>query len=147
MVPKDEDELYKIKYLDPEKDELSKVNELMGALKEKGIRFRLNYLQKYRHFMKHSDYDSEEEYRLLVENDKPSGWFINRDNGILTPYVTRPIRKEGKPEVGDYPYRLKRIIVGPAMKEKIANLMQVFYYGHDCGYSLTVAESKIKSYR
>ena len=144
---KKDDELYEIKYLDPEKEDLKKVYELMNALKEKDIRFRLNLLQKCRHFMKHSDYKTEEEYRLLVESNKPSGWFINRENGILTPYVAKPIRKTGKPEEGDYPYKLKKIIVGPAMKEMTANLMQVFYYGHNCGYSLTVAESKIKSYR
>lgn len=33
------------------------------------------------------------------------------------------------------------------MKENVANLMQVFYMGHQYGYSLEVAESKIQSYR
>ena len=119
----------------------------MDTLKEKGIRFRLNLLQKYRHFLKHADYDTEEEYRLLVRSDKPDGWFVNSDNGILTPYLEFELRKTGKPDDGDYPFKLKKVIVGSAMKEMVANLMQVFYMGHQYGYSLEVAESKIQSYR
>ena len=126
---------------------MSKVYELMDALKNKGVRFQLNLLQKYRHFMKHADYDTEEEYRLLVRSDKPDGWFVNGDNGILTPYLEFELRKTGSAEVGEYPFKLKRVIIGPAMKENVANLMQVFYMGHQYGYSLEVAESQIQSYR
>lgn len=143
---KKNDKLYKINYIDPEKD-IKKVMGFMKALKAKRVRFRLNLLKNYRHFLKHVDYNTEEEYRLIVKSDKPDGWFINCDNGILTPYVEQKLKKAGKLEVGDYPFKLTKVIVGPAMKENIANLMQTFYYGHDCGYSLTVAESKIKSYR
>ena len=142
-----DDGLYKINYIDPAKEELTNVSDLMDTLKEKGIRFRLNLLQKYRHFLKHADYDTEEEYRLLVRSDKPDGWFVNSDNGILTPYLEFELRKTGKPDDGDYPFKLKKVIVGSAMKEMVANLMQVFYMGHQYGYSLEVAESKIQSYR
>ena len=142
-----DDGLYKINYIDPAKEELTKVSDLMDTLKEKGIRFRLNLLQKYCHFLKHADYDTEEEYRLLARSNKPDGWFVNSDNGILTPYLEFELRKTGKPEEGDYPFKLKKVIVGAAMKEMVANLMQVFYMGHQYGYSLEVAESKIQSYR
>ena len=144
---KKDDELYKINYIAPTAEELTKVAELMDTLMEKGVKFRLNLLQKYRHFLKHSDYNTEEEYRLLVKSDKPNGWFVNSDNGILTPYLEFELRKTGKPEEGEYPFKLKKVIVGPAMKEKVANLMQVFYMGHQYGHSLEVAESKIQSYR
>ena len=143
---KKNDDLYKISYIDPEKD-LDKVEELLGALKEKGVSFRLNLLQKYRHFLKHADYNTEAEYRLLKHREKTDGWFINRDNGILTPYVEFTLQKSWMQEEGSYPFKLKRIIVGPANGEKVANLMQVFYMGHQHGYSLEVAESKIRSYR
>jgi len=144
---KRDDELYKIKYVEPAQGDLSKVYELMDALKNKGVRFQLNLLQKYRHFMKHADYDTEEEYRLLVRSDKPDGWFVNGDNGILTPYLEFELRKTGSAEVGEYPFKLKRVIIGPAMKENVANLMQVFYMEHQYGYSLEVAESQKQSYR
>lgn len=143
---KKNDGLYKISYINPETD-LAKVVELLDALKEKGVRFRLNLLQKYRHFLKHVDYNTEAEYRVLHHSDKTDGWFINRDNGILTPYVEFSLQKSWMLEEGSYPFKLKRIIVGPANGEKIANLMQVFYMGHQYGFSLEVGESKINSYR
>ena len=55
------------------------------ALKNNSIRFKMNLLKKYQHFMKLSDYSSEMEYRIMVNSEKTDGWFINRDNGILTP--------------------------------------------------------------
>lgn len=141
------DDLYKIRYIDPQQDELSKVSELMDQLKEKGIRFRLNRLQKCRHFLKHIDYCAEEESRLLMCGEQPDGWFINRDNGILTPYMEKTINKTEQWHDGEYPFRLRRIILGPSIKEKYANLMQVFYLSHQYGYSLSVEESRINSYR
>ena len=145
--PKKDDELYKIRYINLMTEEQVTVANLMDSLKEIGVRFRLNLLQKYRHFLKHADYDAEDEYRLLMKRDKPDGWFINHDNGILTPYLEQKLRKTSKTEEICYPYKLKKVIVGPAMREKIANMMQIFYYSHHCGYSIMVSESKIQSYR
>lgn len=143
---KDGDNLYKIRYLDPERD-LKKVEKLIKALKGQRIKFRLNILQEYRHFLKHSDFETEDEYRLLMSSEKPDGWCINSDNGILTPYLERELRKIGKIEGGDYPFKLKKIILGPAMREKYANMMQVFYMCHQYGYFLSVGVSAIDSYR
>lgn len=143
---KKNDGLFKISYVDPETD-FAKVMELLEALKEKGVRVRLNLLQRYRHFLKHADYNTEAEYRLLKHREETDGWFINRDNGILAPYVEFTLQKSWMPIEGSYPFKLKRIIVGPANGEKMANLMQVFHMGHQYGYSLEVAESKIQSYR
>lgn len=144
---KKNDDLYNIRYIDPESEEIEKVEALMEVLKKKGIKFRLNLLQKCRHYLKHADYQAEEETRLLIDSEKPDGWFINRENGILTPYVERPIRKSGDLEEGDYPFRLRRIILGPSIREKHANWMQVFYMAHQYGYYLSVEESRIQSYR
>lgn len=144
---KKDDELYKIRYIDPESNELKKVEALMDSLKEKDIRFRLNLLQKCRHFLKHADYQAEEETRLLMNSEKPDGWFINRENGILTPYVEKSIREADDLKEGDYPFRLHRIILGPSIREKHANFMQVFYLAHQHEYFLSVAESRIQSYR
>lgn len=144
---KKNDELYKIRYMDPESEDLKRLEGLMDTLKKKGIRFRWNLLQKYRHYLKHADYKAEDETRLLMNSEKPSGWFINRENGILTPFVERNIRKTGALEEDDYPFRLRRIILGPSIREKEANLMQVFYLAHQFGYFLSVEESRIQSYR
>lgn len=113
---KKNDGLYKISYIDPMSD-LTKEDEIMEALKDKGVRLRLNLLQKFRHFMKHADYDTELEYRLLKHSEKTDGWFVHRDNGVLTPYLEFELRKTGKPGDGDYPFKLKKVIVGPAMRE------------------------------
>ena len=64
------------------------------ALKNNSIRFKMNLLKKYQHFMKLSDYSSEMEYRIMVNSEKTDGWFINRDNGILTPYIEKNIVRE-----------------------------------------------------
>lgn len=144
---KKKDELYKIRYIDPESEDLKRLEGLMDTLKKKGIRFRWNLLQKCRHYLKHTDYKAEKETRLLLDSEKPNGWFINRENGILTPFVERNIRKTGALEEDDYPFRLRRIILGPSIREKDANLMQVFYLAHQFGYFLSVEESRIQSYR
>ena len=141
------DDLYRIRYIDPQGEDIVKVSELMDNLKKKGVKFRLNGLQKNRHFLKHVDYRAEEESRLLVNSEQPDGWFINRDNGILTPYIEKTLNKSDMWKAGDYPFRLRRIILGPSIKEKYANLMQVFYLSHQYGYFLSVEESRINSYR
>lgn len=144
---KAKDGLFKIRYIQPDGDSLKEVTELMEALKGHGIKFRLNLLQKLRHFLKHSDYVAEDECRLLVNSETPDGWFVNRDNGILTPYVEKSIKREDQAVDNEYPFRLSRIILGPAISEKHANLMQVFYMAHHCGYYPIVEESAIDSYR
>ena len=106
----------------------------------------MNLLKKYQHFLKLSDYSSESECRLMVNSEKTDGWFINRDNGILTPYIEKKLVREGK-EDNIYPFRLSGIILGPASQEKTANMMQVVYMAAQCQYSLSVQLSKITSYR
>ena len=54
--------------------------------------------------MKLSDYSSEMEYRIMVKSEKTDGWFINRDNGILTPYIEKNIVREVE-EDNIYPFR------------------------------------------
>ena len=93
------------------------------ALKNNSIRFKMNLLKKYQHFMKLSDYSSEMEYRIMVKSEKTDGWFINRDNGILTPYIEKNIVREVE-EDNIYPFRLSGIILGPAFREHIPRINQ-----------------------
>lgn len=141
---KENDNLYRIKYIDPSTEVLDKVEKLLEALKKDDVRFHLRQLHKFQHFIKHQDYTAEQEYRLLVESDKPDGWFVNRDNGILTPYIERSLTQTDN---NDYPFLLDEIILGPAIKEKMANLMQGFYMTCQVDYSVAVSTSKIVSYR
>lgn len=145
-INKDSDELFNISYIAEKSDVLEKIAKLQDALKDNSIRFRMNLLKKYQHFLKLSDYSSESECRLMVNSEKTDGWFINRDNGILTPYIEKKLVREVE-EDNIYPFRLSGIILGPASRELTANMMQVLYMANQCQYSLFVKQSKITSYR
>lgn len=145
-INKDSDELFNISYIAEKSDVLEKIAKLQDALKDNSIRFRMNLLKKYQHFLKLSDYSSESECRLMVNSEKTDGWFINRDNGILTPYIEKKLVREVE-EDNIYPFRLSGIILGPAFREQTANMMQVLYMAAQCQYSLFVKQSKITSYR
>lgn len=145
-INKDSDELFNISYIAEKSDVLEKIAKLQDALKDNPIRFRMNLLKKYQHFLKLSDYSSESECRLMVNSEKTDGWFINRDNGILTPYIEKKLVREVE-EDNIYPFRLSGIILGPASRELTANMMQVLYMAAQCQYSLFVKQSKITSYR
>lgn len=145
-INKDSDELFNISYIAEKSDVLEKIAKLQDALKDSSIRFRMNLLKKYQHFLKLSDYSSESECRLMVNSEKTDGWFINRDNGILTPYIEKKLVREVE-EDNIYPFRLSGIILGPASRELTANMMQVLYMAAQCQYSLFVKQSKITSYR
>lgn len=145
-INKDSDELFNISYIAEESDVLEKIAKLQDALKDNSIRFRMNLLKKYQHFLKLSDYSSESECRLMVNSKKTDGWFINRDNGILTPYIEKKLVREVE-EDNIYPFRLSGIILGPASREQTANMMQILYMAAQCQYSLFVKQSKITSYR
>ena len=72
-INKDCDELYKISYIAEKSDGLEKIEKLQDALKDNSIRFRMNLLKKYQHFLKLSDYSSESECRLMVNSEKTDG--------------------------------------------------------------------------
>ena len=145
-INKDSDELFNISYIAEKSDVLEKIAKLQDVLKDNSIRFRMNLLKKYQHFLKLSDYSSESECRLMVNSEKTDGWFINRDNGILTPYIEKKLVREVE-EDNIYPFRLSGIILGPASRELTANMMQILYMANQCQYSLFVKQSKITSYR
>lgn len=141
---KEKDRLYKINYVKQDAEILKQIDSFTNNLKTEGIKFHLWQLHKYCHFIKLSDYDTEDEYRLLESCNKPDGWFINRDNGILTPYIEKELKQTGN---NDFPFHIDEIIIGPAMREKYANLMQVFYMICQQEGNISVSTSKIDSYR
>lgn len=67
-INKDSDELFNISYIAEKSDVLEKIAKLQDALKDNSIRFRMNLLKKYQHFLKLSDYSSESECRLMVNS-------------------------------------------------------------------------------
>ena len=59
------------------------------------INFYFYLLLNNQHFIKHKDYKDEDEYRFLLKNEQPVGWYINNDNNVLTPYTERELFRNG----------------------------------------------------
>lgn len=148
-VEKD-DELKKIKYIAPnEINSTNRVKKFLNDLRENDIKFSFNHLTIDSHYIKYDDYKSEDEYRMIVIKNKPDGWFINRDNGLITPYVELKLSNFPIPENVDYfPYTLSSIRLGPAFKEIGINKVQIKQMCMDAGFfNVDIVQSNISSYR
>ena len=123
----------------------NKLNQLMVSAKENNINFCFNHLLKNRHFIKHKDYEYEDEYRYFFEYDKPAGWYINKDNNVITPYVEENLFEY---DDNSFPFTLESIILGPAMVEQKLNYHQIInMLKINSNFYTTVEISEIKSYR
>lgn len=138
--------VYKIKYVDENDKTLVNIKKVLKRLK-KDLNFKFEQLIRYKHFIKHKDYETEEEYRYLENSRKPIGWFINDSNGILTPFISKNIFTEQN-ENEKFPFSLSKIIVGPAMPERAVNICQIYYRLSFCATNdVELQISKIESYR
>ena len=138
--------VYKIKYVDENDKTLVNIKKVLKRLK-KDLNFKFEQLIRYKHFIKHKDYETEEEYRYLENSIKPIGWFINDSNGILTPFISKNIFTEQN-ENEKFPFSLSKIIVGPAMPERAVNICQIYYRLSFCATNdVELQISKIESYR
>lgn len=111
------------------------------------VRKKVEFVANFYQIIKHADYSSEKECRLLVNSEHVDGWFVNRNKGILTAFIEKSIRKDNKPGNEKYPFRLSEIIIGPSSKEKLVNMMQIYYMVAQNKYWLSLMVSKIDSYR
>lgn len=143
------DDLYKISYINPSSAVVKEMNSFMDKLKDDKIRFKFILFQKYRHYMKHNDYKSEDEYRFLVESNNSNGWYINKENNILTPFASRELKKSlNDNQPNSYPFMLYKIILGPSSANSYTNIIQFYDLIKDIGYDeMIISESSIKSYR
>ena len=136
--------LKKIQYVAEEDDIIKRLNQLMLSLKDLNINFYFYLLLNNQHFIKHKDYKDEDEYRFLLKNEQPVGWYINNDNNVLTPYTERELFRNGG---NAFPFELKSIILGPAMVAKDVNLYQIKTLLRTKYKEINIKLSKIKSYR
>ena len=137
--------LRKIKYVAEDDELILKINQLMTALKEKNINFCFNKMLSNQHSIKHKDYVDEDEYRYYLESDKPTGWYINNDNNVMTPYVEKDLFGNG---ANSFPFQLKSIILGPAMVAQDVNFFQIkTLLNVNRIFSINIEKSKISSYR
>ncbi len=117
--------------------------------------FGLKNINYWKFFFKYKDYADEEELRFMVKNvdsnfhkSNPIFYRINRYN-ILVPYIEFDLKNENGQD--DFPFELKSIMLGPKLKEKEINKLQIenFWlnkYPADPRI-YTVKQSKILHYR
>lgn len=122
----------------------------LDELKKHQILFSFNSLKKWQNFFKSRNYNYENEYRLLIEKNKPSGWMISPDYGILTPYIEIPLKKSLYSPLtdGNFPMYLSGVILGSNMKAKEENEYQIYSMINNLELPLiSISMSKEKTYR
>lgn len=124
------EEVCDVNYLKLNSKVLRRVNTFLESLRKKHIRFSIqSFVSKYL-FIKPNHYRIEKERRLLIISDEPKG-FTKYSNNIVVPYIERklPASKEeydsSKEEF--FPLILRKIVLGPQMKGKEDNLLQIKY--------------------
>lgn len=148
---KDEDLLH-INYISKNDETVKKVRELQAALKEQGIYFYFALLDKYRNFIKYDFYKSEDEYRYLVVQEKGEDWTVNADYNLVAPYIDKRLsigvysRKSARKD--DFPFILRRVILGPAMTNQKYNVWQLNYMASRRNlWGFKVEPSRIDNFR
>lgn len=121
----------------------------LDELKKEDIDFKFHQFEDYRHFIKPKEFRPESECRMIVMSGRHDGWFIHRENGIMTPFVEAKLVNEVNCEKkGVFPYRLSKVILGPKFNEESINKTQIRMMCFERGwFDLEIVESVIKSYR
>lgn len=105
--------------------------------------FILRNLAIWEHFIKPSEFNDEQEVRLLYDAsiiDRPTPkWIRNQTNGIFHPVINFGINT--------YPLRLKSITLGPKFAEIDTNFSQVYYLAKRLNNNIVIKKSQCLFYR
>lgn len=147
-----EDDLLHITYISKDDETVNNIKKLQKELKEKGINFYFALLDKYRNFIKYDFYKSEDEYRYLVVQERGEQWTVNTDYNLVAPYIDRNlcIGSFDKKNAHKYnfPFLLRRAILGPAMTNQKYNVWQLNYIASRKNlWNFKVEPSKIDNFR
>lgn len=121
-------QVFEVKYDDLRATELMKIETFMTALKDEGIRFCIqSFVEKYL-FIKPKEYQTEKESRIIKATiDQPE--YTVYSNNIVTPFIERTLtynKSEVDPSCDTtFPLKLTRIILGPEMKNKDINKLNL----------------------
>lgn len=140
----------KVIYVGPENQTINMMNKLLSDVLKISINFRFRLFSNNNPFYKPIDFVSEKENRLLIESKTAKNWYINSENGIITPYIERKLIYSNKKiiDIDDFPLKLKTIILGPEMRQVNINKVQIeSILQSKYGYNITVETSAITSYR
>ncbi len=120
--------VFEVNYDDLYSTELMKIKTFLTVLKEEGIRFCIqSYVDKLL-FIKPKEFHTEKESRLIIGTmDQPE--YAVYSNNIVTPYIERNLTYN-KDEADSscnttFPLKLIRIILGPEMKNKEINKLNL----------------------
>lgn len=146
------EDLLHITYISKDDETVKNVKKLQTILKGKGINFYFALLDKYRNFIKYDFYKSEDEYRYLVVQEKGEQWTVNTDYNLVAPYIDRSlcIGNVDKKNAHKYnfPFVLRRAILGPAMTNQKYNVWQLNYIASRKNlWNFKVESSKIDNFR
>lgn len=146
------EDLLHITYISKDDETVKKIKNLQKELKEKSINFYFALLDKYRNFIKFDFYKSEDEYRHLVLQDKGEQWTINADYNLVAPYIDRNICigniDKKIAHKYNFPFVLRRAILGPAMTNQKYNVWQLNYMSsRKYLWNFRVEPSKIDNFR
>lgn len=121
-------QVFEVNYEDLDSTELMKIETFLTVLKEEGIKFSIqSYVDKYL-FIKPKEFQTEKESRLIIGTiDQPE--YTVYSNNIVTPYIERKLTYK-KDEADSacnttFPLKLTRIILGPEMKNKDINKLNL----------------------
>lgn len=148
-VVKDED-VMSVAYVDATlQKQIDKVRRFLDDLKKESVDFRFHLLEDYRHYIKPKEYKPEGECRVIVKTGQHDGWFIHSDNGIMTPYIeAKLVNAVNCEREGVFPYKLRKVILGPKFIEGGINKTQIRMMCMERGWwDVEIVESEIKSYR
>ena len=140
----------KVIYVGSENQTINMMNKLLSDVLKISINFRFRLFSNNNPFYKPIDFVSEKENRLLIESKTAKNWYINSENGIITPYIERKLIYSNKKiiDIDDFPLKLKTIILGPEMRQVNINKVQIeSILQSKYGYNITVETSAITSYR
>lgn len=101
------------------------VTSLMNSIKESKINFRIALIEQNDTFIKSKEFGFESECRLLEEVLEPTGWYVNSEYNIITPYIEKDLYSLDVKYEKAFPLKLKAIILGSAMSEKDLNKYQI----------------------
>jgi hypothetical protein len=106
--------LYRICYIDENTETpAKKVKTFLDILKKSQIDFSFNSLKQWQNFFKSKNYSYENEQRLLLKENKPEGWMCSPENGILAPYIEKPLKQSLYSPIDDdhFPLFLSEVIL------------------------------------
>lgn len=147
-----EKDLLNIKYISKNDDTVEKIGKFQASLRGQNINFHFSLLDKYRNFIKYDFYEAEEESRYLVPQEQGLQWTINSEYTLVAPYIDRHVAigtpRKKTAQKNEFPFVLKKVILGPAMPNQKYNCWQINYIASKKGlWNFKAETSKIDNFR